>query len=204
MTAIEDARTALAKVIEMDPSSDLHIVIRDHHTSILTEHEVELRAALGALIAEHERVVAARDEVQEKIAYLRRNCMGLPEQELRQKIGAVGEAEWKLGYYWNTLVGEERDRASRAEVLTREAERDRDSAQEALRILTPMLDEALACVQDLQAAVPTDAQVEAAAGARRCSWSIPEEDHPIGNLCRMEGHCLDTARAMLEAARDAS
>jgi bacterioferritin-associated ferredoxin len=49
-----------------------------------------------------------------------------------------------------------------------------------------------------------DAQVEAAAGARRCSWSIPEEDHPVGKLCRMEGHCLDTARAMLEAARDAS
>jgi bacterioferritin-associated ferredoxin len=49
----------------------------------------------------------------------------------------------------------------------------------------------------------TDAQVEAAAGARRCSWSIPEEDHPVGKLCRMEGHCLDAARAMLEAARDA-
>jgi len=58
MTPIEEARAALDRVVELDPSSDLHIVIRDHHTSVLSAHEVELRSALRALIAEHERVLA--------------------------------------------------------------------------------------------------------------------------------------------------
>ena len=72
----------------------------------------ESHARLIALVPQ---LVDARDEVQEKIAYLRRNCMGLPEQELRQKVSAVGEAEWKRGYYWNRLIAEERDRATRAQ-----------------------------------------------------------------------------------------
>lgn len=45
-----------------------------------------------------------------------------------------------------------------------------------------------------------DDLVRKAAAARRCSWSVPEENHPDGGLCRMEGHCIDTARAMLDAA----
>ena len=110
MTAIEDARAVRARFDNAEIAWD--------------DSPVALRNALDALIAEYERIAAARDEVQEKIAYLRRNCMGIPEQELRQKIGAVGEAEWKLGYYWNTLVAEERDRATRAEVAQREAERE--------------------------------------------------------------------------------
>ena len=46
----------------------------------------------------------------------------------------------------------------------------------------------------------TDVMVEAAASAVRCRWSIPDEDHPRGDLCRAEGHCLDAAWIMLSAA----
>lgn len=88
-----------------------------------------LAAALRSLIEHAKASDAARDEVQEKIAYLRRNCMNLPEQELRQKISAVDSAEWRLGYYWNTLVAEHRDRATRAEYAQREAESERDALQ---------------------------------------------------------------------------
>lgn len=49
----------------------------------------------------------------------------------------------------------------------------------------------------------TDVEVEAAARALRCVWSMPDDDHPLGKLCRHEGACLDRARAALEAAREA-
>lgn len=119
MSALDNAREALAAF--------------DEHGVIFGP---DVATALRDLIAEHEQVLDARDEVQEKIAYLRRNCQGLSEQTLRQKIGAVGAAEWKRGYYWNHLVREERQRANRAEIREREAERRADAAEARLAALT--------------------------------------------------------------------
>lgn len=88
-----------------------------------------LVAGVRSLQEENAALEDARDEVHEKIAYLRRNCMGISEQELRQKIGAVGSAEWARGYYWNTLVAEHRDKQVAAEVAQRQAEAEARSLQ---------------------------------------------------------------------------
>lgn len=90
--------------------------------SLIHEDVPWLLDRLRATEAERDAEKDARDEVQEKIAYLRRNCMGLSEQELRQKIGAVDSAEWRRGYYWNTVVAEHRDKQVAAEVAQRAAE----------------------------------------------------------------------------------
>ena len=206
MTALEDARAALA-----------------HHEECGCHESADrLADALRALIAEHERVVAARDEVQEKIAYLRRNCMGLPEQELRQKIGAVGEAEWKLGYYWNTLVREERDRATRAEVAQREAEHEierltapptddeRHALEVAVREALGLTATTLGVRRVVDSLVDagfrrqgpiTDAELEAA--AKSLSSLSDDEWAEVGHQEHMKFYWV-AARQALEAARDAS
>ena len=110
-----------AEAIEFDATQDYLSHLIEATDSLLGER-ADLLDRLRTAEAERDAEKDARDEVQEKIAYLRRNCMGLPEQELRQKIGAVGSAEWKRGYYWNTLVLKHNDRANAAEVAQRRAE----------------------------------------------------------------------------------
>lgn len=96
---------------------------------VWTEHaRAALEAAdLPSLIEENERLRAAYDEVEEKIAFLRRGCQVVDGEELRRRISAVGPAEWKQGYYWNRLVREERDRAVEAQFAQRGAEAERDA-----------------------------------------------------------------------------
>lgn len=46
--------------------------------------------------------------------------------------------------------------------------------------------------------VDFEVMVMKAAAARRCSWSIPQENHPYDTMC--QEHCVATARKMLEEA----
>ena len=102
------------------------------------------RAQLEAeLQAERERT----DEVMEKIAYLRDGCLNMSEDELIQKITAVGSAEWKMGHYVNPLLEKERERTLEAQHQKQKADNtitevkevllsgDIDSIRQALEIL---------------------------------------------------------------------
>lgn len=68
----------------------------------LSEETARADRLEAELLAERER----SDEVMEKIVYLRRACLDLSLDELRQKLTAVGPAEWSRGIYWNPLVEE--------------------------------------------------------------------------------------------------